>query len=452
MPQFLPAQFSPWFLAFLICTLHSTKAAKAEFPVAELTSLSQSAGQIGTEIAIKPSGKYLDELSKIITSGGLVAEVNLLPPQLFQEEAFAADNFRLRIDTDCVAGLKEVRTLGRFGISNPRRFLATTKPLVSIRQEHSNRIQALHLQLGSIYEERFLSEKRNFYRIALEQGQQIRCVCYSRQIDSQAVPQLLVIDPAGREIVWSRGRGEWPAEAEWNCPETGEYLIATHDFLFRGGEEYRSLLECAIVETPNNFTACELDQLLRPSLSEKANVHAFPSPTRLNGLVEDNSRSSESLLDHAGILTDEGFESTIEFSKGQKLWVDVQSHQLSQLTDPKVSLFSVNDKGERRQILSNDDPKSLGKPDVRLRFRDPSFEWTSPATARYAIRVDDNLRGTSLPRDARVFESRFGKQAEFPATCFPRLSEFQLGSRKTIREHCPQTRQICSPSACLAIW
>lgn len=402
MPQFLPARFSPCCLS-LVFLLHFANAAKAEFPVAELTSLSQSAGQVGSEIDIKPLGKYLDELSNIITSEGLVAEVDRLPPQLLQEEALAADSFRLWIGEDCIAGLKDVRTLGRFGISNPRRFLVTSKPLVSIRQEHTNRIQAVDLQLGSIYEERFLSEKRNFYRVELEQGQQIRCVCYSRQIDSQAVPQLLVIDPAGREIVRSRGRGIWPAKAEWKCAETGEYLIATHDFLFRGGEEYRSLLECVIVNSPNNVGVCELDQLLRPTLIEEANAYAFPSPTRINSPIADRSQSLESLFEHTGMLTDEGFESTIDFSKGQKVWIDVESHQLSQLTDPKVSLFSVGDKGERRQVFSIDDPRSLGKPDVRLRLRDPSFEWTSPATASYTIRVDDNQRGTNLPKDARGF-------------------------------------------------
>lgn len=411
----------------------------AQIPTAEVTSLSQSAANRNSKLSLRPSGKQLVELHSMWSSepnvtGTPIGEpvARLVTPE--QSPAFGDGRFETTISHDCDVGLCELRFLGRFGISNPKRFLVSKTP-VKILPTQSDQTTSIEPRI--IWSAKCKAKAYHNLELQVQKGDHIRVVVYAKQIDSQAIPAIIALDPNGIELGRARAVQEWPAELSFKAAEAGAITLKLYDFLFRGGEEYECLLQVA--QTPANTLSqpIELDSLLRPNGNGKLESLVAVSPARIAfdypGSDRANSQTepvSVPFMIH-GLFN---YSTRYKFAakKGQEICFEVASSQLGQLTDPYLAIFRDADPQEKRALAYVDDGGSFGGPEMRIRLRDPYLSWKAPSDGVFVVQLFDNNQG-KRPLDSQEF-MLFGR-APSPLTRILAYPGFPNNNRNIARPH-----------------
>lgn len=406
--QFLFSIFSPLFIS----------NAFSQIPTIEVSALSQPAAQAGSAFKLSiASGNHTDELRQLVFShAGLSATSVTTAGPVLSEEPIATGAFDVRVSQDTPPGIHEVRAVGRFGVSNPRPLLVTSKKVASVDRDHTNATTAVDLTPDAIYAGRCSPQNRNYFRVALSAGDSLHACAYAKQLDSRAMLSAVLFDSDGHELKRGRAIGSWPAELTFLAPESGEYLLVIHDFLYRGGNEYPFVLEAAVTGEGQPALPLETDQLLRPVLSQPLGGYRFAQPARVaaentpvSTTVEkessdrDASSSRTVPFQVAGSLSGKSHSAhDFQAQKGQQLWIEVRSAQLDQLTDPHLIVYRVTGgpeaPGEKlQQIAENDDGPTIGGPAMQIRNRDPYLAWTAPEDGTYRIQLRDQEAGKRPP-------------------------------------------------------
>ncbi len=390
-----------------------------QLPTSVIQSMSQQAVQIGSTVRIKMNGDRCEELSGLTIYGlkdqtGHVDGSPILSPlQPLRDWQDGTGEFDIAIPAGSSPGLAEIRCNGLIGMTNSRRLLLTTLPVDLPNTDNTSRDNAYSLTSGRIVNQSMEQLKPRFYRLSLRHGQRLRVALYSKPLDSVASElRLRLLDRDGRTLVSSRSIGDWPAELTWDHPsqEPSDYFMELTDLLSQGGPEFNFVMETRVDQLEGGVNASlvplELNQLLRPRLSESANSDqaagmevvdateltevAFKEiPSRIRG----NLRRPLRVDFHA--------------EQGQVLDFDVASAKLGQLTDPALVLYKLPI-GEGGAVTSpvlignQDDGPYLGNAAVRVRAVDPNWTWTVPETAAYQLLVIDNQSGVR-PDDSLRF-------------------------------------------------
>ncbi|MEM7479412.1 MAG: hypothetical protein AAF483_30885, partial [Planctomycetota bacterium] len=419
----------------------------AEFPTIELQTISQSCFQAGSKATLQPRGQRLDELSALVFSESeLTAEQQESTPGLLQAEGTGTGVFDLQVAPNASPGIVQLRAKGRFGISNPRPILVTSQPVTPLSGDHSNRVLAKPLAEKHIYTSVFAPAKRTFFQIKVPKGQMLRCVVYAKQLDSRAIPNLVLMTEAGSELKRARALGYWPAEIQYEANEDEIVNIAAHDFLFQGGAEYFYALEVslsAIADESNgpDTTSTELDRLLRPNL--QAGPERFSDPACLTEGNEKPPKSPQANqvlaapFKFSADLSQGFYEQDFSAKKDESIVFELASSQLHQLTDPHLLVYSVQGEGETEttKLVANlDDGPTLGGPELKLLYRDPTLKWKAPADGRYRLKILDKQAG-SHPPDAK-------------AICVEARRESQVFRLLAIPLYPNNNRSAVKPSGC----
>ncbi len=363
-------------------------------PTIALTAISQPAAQVGSTIELRLSGSQVDELQDLLFSQpGLQATVRTSPPRLLQDQGRGTNVFDITIAPTASAGWVDLRALGRFGLSNPRRLLLSHQEIVPAISGHASPSAAMPLPTSGIVVDHCVPQQRNYFRIQLMAGQHLRCCAYAQAIDSKASLNLLLLDENQAELDRSRAVGSWPAEVEYTSQRAQEVFLVVHDFLFQGGEEYPFLVEAKLGDAQSESPLLELDALLRPSnvLLSQANV-------------ADPAGDQQLPFTCSGRFADGPMHVDFSATAQQRLSIQVRSFAIGELTDPALVIYKLNpaDAANPIQLASQDDAPPLGGPAMRTRRLDPSLVWTVPEDARYRITVRDNQTG-QRPADATEF-------------------------------------------------
>lgn len=391
----------------------------AQLPTAELTSLSRAAGQVGSTFELQLSGSRLDELQSLTISNrreandkgpkheganhspSIASELRTTSPRLLSEQPTPTNSFNVQIGDTALPGLVEVRGLGRFGLSNPRRLLVTAKPILIPTSDRSSQTTSQILQGNEIVFDRCAPQKLSYFHVALPAGASLKAVAYAQQLDSRAALVARLLDADGKELTRGRGVGAWPAELETTAQEATEGFIVLHDSLYQGGAEYPFVLEVVINSDAAAPQSLELNQLLRPKFAPPAGALSDP-------------------LDHVATPP---FFATGNFSQApsgfdfvakaqQTFSLRVASAAMGQLTDPRLVVYKVEslpavegaaaNAVKLSQLAEQDDAPTVGRPDLRERQADPALVWTAPEEATYRAVVLDNQAG-ERPGDAQQF-------------------------------------------------
>jgi hypothetical protein len=396
----------------VVCGLTAVRPAAAQIPFVELNALSPSAAQVGSSFELRVTANHMEELARLDFSNPLVsAEQRMEKPRLLSEWSEPTGVFQVSVDAKALPGIAEVRAVGRFGVSNPRTLLITQQSILPATSDHSDPALAIELPAGKIIIGACPPQKRNYYRRTLAAGDVLRVAAYTQQLDSRATPTIVLYGPDRQELARSRGMGPWPAEIEQQVDESGDYLLAVHDFLFLGGQEYAYALEANVRSPSDQPRPLELDQLLRPSLDDSPEASEGLSLVRIFADGHDRlTAASESTTELTvpflvqGDFADDSAQ-TIDFQgqAGQQLWIEVDSAALDQITDPRVVVYKVNapasadGPAQMVQLAENDDGPSLGDAAMRLRQPDPRFSWTVPEDGVYRIALSDFEGGDRPP-------------------------------------------------------
>lgn len=387
----------------------AASSASAEFPVVELHSLSQPVAQQATQFRLTPVGNHTQELDHLLFSASGITAAPVTQAEFpLSEIQLPTGEFQVNVDPQATAGLVDVRAGGRFGMSNPRRLLVTESQVLAGAVDNSQPALAQPLLPGKIYWQTFQPQALRYFRISLKAGQRFRAAAYARQIDSRAIPAMVLIDAAQAEQARSRGKRSWPAEIDFVAEASGEFELAVYDFLYRGGTDYAYLLEVSTTEPGQEPQQLELDRLLRdvmPLRETRANSTVQPQQDALatTPYQEDSPSLLELPFETQGVLGSSPTCCDFMASKSQALVFDLHSSQLGQLTDPNLVVYRVTEDSESaglklQQLAAQDDAPAWGGRTPR----DVYLSWTAPEDGRYRVVIHDQ-EGGRRPADSRGY-------------------------------------------------
>lgn len=404
----LPLQRALVGLALVVLTLIGDFAA-AQFPVIELAAITPPVGQVGTTVDVSvTAGENLDGIEQLIFSDPrIVAQRDTQETQPVR--------FQVTIPADVEPGRYELWAVGAYGISNPRVFLVSQHPVqtqLAVSQDESQPT-SLDTQLESetslSIHHRATAARIDYYRFSGSAKSPLRVRLDAQRIDSRMIGQLQLLGPDGRTLQTSRGAdGVDPKGLIIPAGVSGEFTLAVHDFLYRGGDRYFYVLniesaadeaEPEIVSTGSGRlpTGDGLEAItIRSPQHELQQVIWRDSPIELSPPCTIESRFQPDRREHVYHFSAQA---------GKQLSIEVASQRLGQRTDPRLVVerqeVAADGKITWHPVASEDDPPAIGDVAMRLRSKDPSLLFTAPAPATYRIRIRNLDTGQTLSTEPR---------------------------------------------------
>ena len=423
-------------VSFLALAL-SSHATRAQLPMARLDAVFPPGAQIGKPTDITLHGENLDELTRMLfTHPGISAKKT------------GVATFEVHVDQTTPPGAYETRTVGRFGISNSRRFVVGHRTELLETTPNRTPETAMELPLETVVNGHTDAEAFDWYRFNAKKGERCRIECVSEILDAPADMSFTVCDETGLEIARARNSATRDARLTFTAPQDGGFFVKVHDFLYGGNHRYvyRLLRSRSphIAFTmplagprqssgyytlygdflPGGKTDRDLGlQKLRVPIQLGLQNSAAPTQASASwfegfryGLPDsnavvigyanhpvalesqtDNAREIHSPVDLSGLLTAGEREDSYRLpaKKGDRLVVEVLSHRLGRLADLSLIIERLNDKGKPDQTLRGDDLK-----DAPLAHRvvfsslDPLVEIKADRDAVYRVRVRDQFGST----------------------------------------------------------
>ncbi len=205
------------------CLVIAAPRGIAELPVPLLNSVSPMGGKIGVETEVTIAGADLDEVDALHFSHPAITATLKSP-----------NHFTVKIAPEVPVGNYDVRVVGKFGVSNPRAFLAGDRPEATRTKAHDKPEAAVELPMGSVFNGNATAAISDYFKFAAKKGERVLIVCATREIDSRMSPVLAALDAGGHEIESARKGGL----LDFTAPSDGQFLITLHDLTFAGGPDY----------------------------------------------------------------------------------------------------------------------------------------------------------------------------------------------------------------------
>ena len=212
----------------------------AQLPVTQLSTLRPPGGRIGTEVSVTITGATLDDVDRILFSHpGITSTQKTTDPLPFQTNRRpVAHEFLVNIAGDVPPGIYEARAVGRFGISNPRRFVVGSLAESIEAANISSPSTPMFVETGSTVNGRVDPDQIDYFKFAASQGQRLLIDCVGQRIDSKIDASLVLIGPDGAELQRVHDTEQADPVLDLVAPADGEYVVGVHDVVYRGGDEF----------------------------------------------------------------------------------------------------------------------------------------------------------------------------------------------------------------------
>ncbi len=228
-------------LSFLgLLGLLFASAAQAQMPTTMLSSVFPPSGQIGTETEVKITGENLDETSGLqFSHPGITAAPKMSQPDEFSKTpAPIEDQFTVKIAGNVPPGIYEVRSVGRYGISNPRAFVVDDLKQIPREGLPDSREKAMPVALGSTVIAQMTAQRKEYYKVDLQKDDRVLIDCWGERIDSRIDPVITLYDPNGRMVRRARQADPRDSMIQWKAAVAGPHIVAVYDFTYQGGADY----------------------------------------------------------------------------------------------------------------------------------------------------------------------------------------------------------------------
>jgi hypothetical protein len=333
-------------LLFWMVSLPVTMAL-AELPTARLLTIFPPGAKVGSTCEVTVAGIDLDDAHAIYFSDSNITAV---------AQTNGPGKFLVSVGTNVPVGIYDARVIGRFGISNPRRFVVGGLD-ESLEQSKDSVESAMDIAVGTTVNGHAQASTAQFAFQATN-GQSIAIECHAAAIDSRMDPSLILYGPNGRELMQCRRGGA----LEFTAAESGRYTVKVHDFLFGGGSEH----------------FYRLSVKSQPRSDERSHEEAenITPPCEVAGQFHP-----------AGDVDRYKFD----VKKGDVWWVEIFSHRLGLPTDP---LLLINDQE------FNDIDANVGGVEYKTSSRDAVGRFEAKEDGLCKIEVRDLFgRVVSDPRN-----------------------------------------------------
>jgi hypothetical protein len=213
----------------------------AQLPNSRLTTLTPSGAQQGTELELTVGGGDLDNNSQLTFSHpGITATPKTTPAGEFDAGPQRVGNvYIVKVDAAVPAGIYDARVSSDFGLSNPRSFAIGIHPEAKDSGNNHSLAEAQELAVGSTVNGTADANARDYYKVTATAGQRILFRVDGASIDSRIDATLVLYDAKGQELANNRESVGLDPMIDYTFKTAGEYTIAIHDFIYRGGGEYQ---------------------------------------------------------------------------------------------------------------------------------------------------------------------------------------------------------------------
>lgn len=224
-------------LAIAFCVSSQTLA---QLPATQLTSIFPPGGKPGTSVEVTIAGQDQDDVAKLVFSHpGLVAAAKMTMPTELEKVAKPVPGaFTVTIAGDVPPGQYEARAVGRFGQSNPRIFVVS--PLNELVDTGANAApdKAVDVPVGSVFNGRVDANTYDYLKVPLKAGERVIIDCSAQRIESRLNATLVLMNPAGRELVRARDTVGSDPVLDFTAPAEGYYVLKVFDSVYGGGPDY----------------------------------------------------------------------------------------------------------------------------------------------------------------------------------------------------------------------
>ena len=224
-------------LLFAVALVGSTPAF-AQLPQAKLFSVFPPGAQVGvaTEVTLA-NGTDLDEAAKLIFSHpGIKADQKMLDANGVKTPV--TSTFVVTVDAGVPDGIYEVRSSGRFGVSNPRSFVVGSRKETNEVEPNNTREQATPIEINSTVNGRADGNTFDYFKFVGKAGQRVLAICQSTKIDSKLKPQVEFQDANGRRLATVRAISRRDALLDVTLPADGDYFVRLIDQIYTGGADH----------------------------------------------------------------------------------------------------------------------------------------------------------------------------------------------------------------------
>ncbi|MEY5026675.1 MAG: hypothetical protein RLZZ244_2203, partial [Verrucomicrobiota bacterium] len=371
-----------------------------ELPEARLRVLNPPGGRPGETVVVEVQGVDLEEGTLRFTHPGIESAADAKDPK----------KMAVKIGEGVPEGVYEARVVGRYGVSNSRRFEVSRLATTPLDPKAIAMEQAQAWSLPGVIQGAVPSQSVCWFRVEAQAGRELVFDCRAAAMDSKLDPVLVLSDAGGRELVRVRDR-----VLRFTPKDSGPLFLSLRDFLSGGGPEFffrlvgGSASEVAVrpVETPLVFWPVSGAARKEQEPNDERKPERVSLPLEVRGEFGPGRDV-------------DGYE--FEGKKGEVWWLEVTSNRLGYASDPRLVVQRVmrdKDGKETLQDVLEARKASLfeGDPDFNGENRDPVGRLEVKEDGVFRATLRDGYAG-SAGGEARPYTLAIRKPApDFALVC-----------------------------------
>jgi hypothetical protein len=239
--------------ALLARPAHAQKLPGSNLPAPRLMTVMPPGGKIGSSVEVTFTGTDLEEPEQLLFSHpGIKAEplAGPVPPPPPPDPKMkkpkpgmgkpVVSRFKVTLAADVPLGIHDVRFVNKWGVSNPRAFVAGDLNEVLEKEPNNDVEQAQRIAINSTVNGSMANPTDvDYYVFAGKKGQRIVFACLAASIDSRFHPGIEIYDAKGRQLVSGRDYNDTDAVTDCTLPDDGDYFVRLFHFTHtQGTAEY----------------------------------------------------------------------------------------------------------------------------------------------------------------------------------------------------------------------
>ncbi len=235
LPRRLSARMICWLAALSCQFVVGTALVWAQLPQPRLYAVFPPGCQKGVPVDITLSnGVDLDETTALVFSNPALKAV----PKAGADGKPVANVFTVTADATVPPGIYEVRSIGKYGISNPRSFVVGDRKEAEEVEPNNTRDTATKVELNTLLNGRSNGGTDiDWYKVPLKQGQRVLVECSCGTIDSKLDGVVELYSPTGKLLMVRRDKLAG-ALVDFTPPADGEYQLKVYDSLYGGSNDH----------------------------------------------------------------------------------------------------------------------------------------------------------------------------------------------------------------------
>ncbi len=244
---------------FLVALSTWLSPANAQLPTAQLAGLFPAGAASDSTLEVTIAGTNLDDTDKLLFSHeGIAATAKMAEPTAFDEGPQPVENvFVVMVEKNVPPGRYEVRSMGKYGLSNPRTFMVGSQTeFIEVEPNGGNELPAWSevddgsggkkkvnpatelILPATVNGQSASGADVDWFRFQAAAGQRLILDGHAKRIDSR-IDLVLTLFAADGTVIGEARRGACGDPLiDAKIPADGDYFIKVHDALYRNGTGY----------------------------------------------------------------------------------------------------------------------------------------------------------------------------------------------------------------------